>query len=316
MTSPHQNLAPILRAFQTQSATAFSFQGENFALPSEAEAESTLSNLIYERCYMRRIDSPAASTLKGETSPLTADLCAANTSRPRWQAGWCIEATENSGWITASRDGLTRAFAPGEYITKEGPGMPLRTGAMVDVYFAVESHYMQPGFYFAFGETVDPADSGCLLRFYWNLNPDGAPLLLHSLSTLLNRFQVPFRFKCLIQPGAYVRTDSAVLYISRRWYQITARLLRTAHRSVESHLRADAPLFTKPLAVGLALAEDPGGNQSFGMHRSRALAKAMLGPSQGSLTVADIEKRLGEQGVSLAAPYLNPGSADIYDFVS
>jgi hypothetical protein len=107
-----------------------------------------------------------------------------------------------------------------------------------------------------------------------------------------------------------------VLFVPRRRYQIAARLLRDTRRSVASHLRADAPLFTKPLADGLAFAEDPGGSQSFGMHRCAALAKAIRGVAVrgGSLDAAEVEKALGEQGVSTIHPYLNPGSADIYEF--
>ena len=43
------------------------------------------------------------------------------------------------------------------------------------------------------------------------------------------------------------------------YYLETVFLLSNRRRSVASHLRADAPLFTKALADGLAFAEDPGG---------------------------------------------------------
>jgi hypothetical protein len=238
---PH--LAPVLDALSEVTATSFSFQGEGFAFSTEADAETKLANILYERCYMRRIDAPAMPASNGEGS-LLDELRAANAVRPRWQTGWRVDAAHNGGWISAQRDGLTRTFAPGEFVTKEGPGMPVRVGATVDVYFAAESQYMQPGFYFAFGETVmDESDSVSWLRFYWHAEPTGAALLLHSLSTQFNRFQTPYRFKCLIHPGAYVRADAAVLFVPRRRYQIAARLLRDTRRSVASHLRADAPLF-------------------------------------------------------------------------
>ncbi len=318
MNSLRSQLAPIMNAVRTQSAAAFSFQGESFVFSSAQQAEARLCELLYERCYMRRIDAAQAAPESNGDNDLLVGLSAANAARPRWQTGWRIESVHNGGWISAQRDGLARTFAPGEFATKEGPGMPLRIGATVDVYLAVESQHMQPGFYFAFGETVTcESDNGCLLRFYWHLEPGGAHLLLNSLSTLLNRFQVPYRFKCLRHPAAYVRSDSAVLFVPRRWYQIAARLLRETRRSVATHLRADAPLFTKVLAEGLALAEDPGGGRSFGMHRCGALARAICNaaPGQGSLPVKEIEEALSRQGISLLFPYLNQGSADIYDFV-
>ena len=320
MNAVRGELAPILEALQIHDASGFSFQGETFALSSGNEAEGKLRDLLYERCYMRRINTAQEQRYStGEGNSLVAELQASNAARSRWQSGWRIESVQNGGWISAKRDGIKRTFAPGEFITKEGPGMPLRTGANVDVYFAVESTHMQPGFYFAFGETVaDESDGNSLLRFYWHLDPAGAPLLLHSLSTLLNRFQVPYRFKCLTHPGAYVRTDSAVLFVTSRWYQIAARLLRDARRSVAVHLRPESPLFTKALTAGLAFAEDPGGNQSFGMHRCTALAKTIFDVAQscGALPVSEVEERLAERGISVPFPYLNPGSVDIYEFVA
>jgi len=317
MNSVPLPLAPILNAVSDVSATSFSFEGESYTFASAAEAEAKLRDLLYERCYMRRIDSPQLMDGDG-TMPLLEQLREANAARPRWQTGWLIEQVHNSGWISAKRDGLRRTFAPGEFITREGPGMPLRAGATVDVYLAVASEYMQPGFYFAFGETVvDESENGSLLRFYWHLRPAGAPSLLHLVSSLFNRFQTPYRFKCLVHPAAYIRADSAVVFVASRWYQIAARLLRDVRREIASDLRAESPLFTKALADGLALAEDPGERQSFGMHRSAALARAIReAATDGSATLAEVEAALSRQGVSPLFPYLNPGSVDIYDFTA
>src|SRR5262245_41849097 len=248
MNSLRADLAPILAAIESHSATSFSFQGESYKFCSEAEAEAKLSELLYERCYMRRIGGARPSPESNRDHPLLAGLRAANAGRPRWQTGWDIHTIHNNGWISAQRDGLDRTFAPGEFVTKEGPGMPLRSGAAVDVYFAVESLHMQPGFYFAFGETVaDETDDTFCLRFYWHLDPAGAPLLLHSVSPLMHRFQVAYRCKCLTYPAAYPRADAAVVFVPRRWYQIAARLLRDTRYSIASHLSNDCPLFTKPL---------------------------------------------------------------------
>jgi len=319
MSSICLDLAPILDAVKSLTATEFSFQGESFSFLSETDAEAKLRDLLYERFYIRQANiAPGLPAFNGEGS-LLLNLRAANAARPRWQTGWRIDGVHNGGWISAKRDSLGRTFAAGEYVTKEGPGMPLRTGATVDVYFAVESEHMQPGFYFAFGETVaDDSDNSDLLRFYWNLEPAGAPLLLSSVSTLLNRFQVPYRFKCLVHPAAYIRADAAVVFVPRRWYQIAARLLAETRRSIAPHLRVLGPLFTKVLADGLAFAEHPGGSQSFGMHRCTALARAIrqLSANGGSHSVALVEEELAKQGISPVSPYLNPRSTDIYDFVA
>jgi hypothetical protein len=299
MTSTHLELAPVLEAVKRHSATSFSFQSEACTFPSPADAEAKLRDLLYERCYMRPMNATQPH-IEAQADGLLSELRAANAARPRWQTGWRVDAVLNGGWISAQRGGIGRTFAPGEFITKEGPGMPLRTGATVEVYFAVESEHMQPGFYFAFGETVaEEWQNGTLLRFYWHTKPSGTPELLHSISTLLNRFQVPYRFKCLVHGAAYVRADAAVLFVPARWYQIAARVLRETRRSVASHLRPECPLFTKRLAAGLAFAEDPGGGQSFGMHRCTALARAICGidPGEGPVCVAEVEEGLARQGI-------------------
>ena len=319
MDNGRLDLVPILDTVKIEGPNAFAFQGEALIFTTPAEAEERLRDLLYERCYMRRLNSgsnPAAAS--NGNSSILSELRAANRGRARWQSGWRIESVLSGNWITAGRDGLNRTFAPGEFVTKEGPGMPLRVGGTVDVYFAVESEYMQPGFYFAFGDTIcDEWDNGCLLRFYWHLEPAGAPLLLESISSRLNRFQVPYRFKCLIHPGAYIRADSAVLFVPRRYFQVVGRLLRETRRSIASHLRDEAPLFTKSLAHGLAFAEDPGGGQSFGMHRCGVLAQSIceVASNGNGLVCAGLEEALQRKGVSVITPYLNPGSADIYDFV-
>jgi hypothetical protein len=318
MNSIRSQLAVILDAVRFQNGSAFSFQGESYEFSSEAEAESKLRDLLYERCYMRRIDDSRRPESNSHET-LLPDLRAANVGASKWQTGWCIQAVHEGGWVSARRDGLERTFAPGEFVTKEGPGMPLRVGGNADVYFAIESIYMQPGFYFAFGETIaDESANGPLLRFYWNVEAAGAPLLLYSVSKLMNRFQVPFRFKCLTSPQAYVRSDAAVIFVPRRWYQIAARLLAEVHEANASHLRTATPLFAKRLADGLGFAEDPGAGQSFGMHRCAAFARALrnVGSTQTELSPDAVEADLSNQGVSPLFPYLNPGSTDIYDFIA
>jgi len=112
---------------------------------------------------------------------------------------------------------------------------------------------------------------------YWNVRAEGAVPLMRAATRGLNRFQVPFRMKCLTNTAFYTRNDAAVLYVDKRFYRITARVLARVYREIARHLRPDAPLFTKPLADGLALAEEPYTGESFGMQRCRILAEGLLG---------------------------------------
>jgi hypothetical protein len=224
-----------------------------------------------------------------------------------------------TGVISAQKRGLTRTFWPGEYLTLEGLGLGPVNGMSVDVYFAAESRRMQNGFYFAFGETVaDEPDEASLVRFYWNMRAAGACGLVTKLIRPLNRFQIPFRLKILNDPKLYGRADAAVLFASKRHYQITATLVLEAQREVLPYLGHETPLFTKPLARGLGLAEDPATGESFGMNRCQMLASAIWKTGQnGPIPPADrvelIAAEFAAQGLDFERPYLNPGSVDQFE---
>jgi hypothetical protein len=78
-----------------------------------------------------------------------------------------------------------------------------------------------------------------------------------------------------------------------------------------------SPAFTKVLANGLGLAEDPGGNTSFGMHRCELLAALLCQSATVGLKTTDeklafIDEAFRSAGYNLDTPYLNPGSSDHY----
>jgi hypothetical protein len=157
------------------------------------------------------------------------------------------------------------------------------------------------------------------VRFYWNISSEGAPLLMKQITAHLNSFRVPFRFKSLTYPASYVRRDSAVLFVARRYYTIAAELAARAHEHVRSHLGEDTPLMTKRLAPGLGFAEDPGMAESFGTSRCKILAEglwsAYLAGRQGEhARLQTIKDTFERYGIDLEHPYLNPGSTDRYTF--
>ena len=69
---------------------------------------------------------------------------------------------------------------------------------------------------------------------------------------------MPFRLKLPSQTSYYNRLDAAVLYVNKRLYQMTAIVADEIYEQVQNLLWPGAPMFTKPLRPGLALAEDPG----------------------------------------------------------
>src|SRR5215212_4477762 len=333
-------LKKIVRAVEVRSNDSFTFAGRHFSLGAQgqghahhahgfARAEANplaqlLEQTLYQYCYCRTFDGAlrddAPDLVHGVE--LTPALSEANATRERWDAGWQVYQVLPSGQVLAHKDGRTRALWPGEFLSTDAPGMALRPGMNLSVFFMRETKTMQPGFYFAFGEAqAGELDNFSLARFYWNLRAEGAVPLMRAVTRGLNRFQVPFRIKCLTNSAFYTRNDAAVLYVEKRFYRVTARVLAGFYDEVARHLRPDAPLFTKPLAAGLALAEEPYTGESFGMQRCRMLAEGILsaharGARNDGSRLEEVERHFAAYGLKLEAPYLNPRSVDQYEFTT
>src|SRR5262249_56861618 len=129
---------------------------------------------------------------------------------------------------------------------------------------------------------------------------------------------VPFRFKCLSYSELYDRYDAGVLFVGRRQWDIAVLLVRELYERVREHLRPETPLFTKRIAPGLALAEDPGNGESFGTSRCRLVAEGLWhayapGLQTQAARIQDGTAAFPRPGLAPAPPMLPPASADIYD---
>ena len=263
----------------------------------------------------------AQHDMAGDSSFLR-ELSEANSSQERWDSGWQIYQTLPSGQILAHKYGIMRMVWPGEFMAHDGFGMAPRVGANISILVARESRTMQPGFYFAFGETVtDQQDDYSIVRFYWNITDSAAPGLIRLITQRLNRFQVPFRLKCLSFRTQFKRADAAVLFLGKRYYRITAELLVDVYEQVRGNLKTETPLFTKQLAAGLGFAEDPGNGESFGMSRCRIVAEGLWSayvkglPTQQA-RLQEVIAHFEKNGIALEHPYLNARSIDHYEFTS
>ena len=329
-----EELARIVDAVAIQSPAAFALGGRpssGIALPViglnlTPDMPPLMNELVmqlYQHCFTSRWAGRAAPY---QPPPTASDaewvesLARANRSSERWEDEWRIQHTMPNGGVVAQRGRTSRTLAPGEFINLSGSGMILSTGTMVRVYVPRESRTVQAGYYFAFGETLpDSNDELSVVRFYWNVSAEGAPQLLERISADLNRWEVPFRFKTPSHPAMLARTDTAVLYAPRRYAHFTRELAAEIHSAIRPFLRDDVPLFTLRLAPGLAFAEDPGTQESFGMCRSRILAQGIWQAHvQGAHGAAErlkvVEQQFQSQGISLSRPWLNAGSADEFPF--
>jgi len=321
-------LAALCAAVEIESPDAFSFAGRRLVAPPEAvptgspvppphPAVQLLQLQIYEHGYTR----PFTGAVEEEAATLpdpayTEALAAANAGSDRLDYGWQVQEVDPWGRLTAAKNGSVCTVAPGQYLVH---GLEAaRPGMLVSILLVKGSAAMQPGFYHAFGAAPDPQEPLAMVRFYLHVRAEGAPRLLAAVTHAFNRYQVPFFFKTLTMPPGYRRADASVLYLRKRFYPIAALLLTEILPALEADLEPAVPLFTKRLAPGLGLAEDPGNGDSFGLSRCRLTSEAIWSAhAAGRDTVgerlAEIERHFAAHGLSLDRPYLNPRSLDRYD---
>ena len=331
MTNYRGLLEEAVQATVIHSATGYSWFGQRSQpLPRGARKALTkdtarsyllfnLQNELYSSFYCRGFAAPSdAERSVGDAASaasLAARLSTANSGAGCWESGWEVRSVAGQE-ITVSNAELE--LVADERELRVADGADLAPGAPVAVLLPKEFIRISPGFYMALGDH-DMAGEGAshILRIYLNLNPEGAVRFMQAATRKLNQEQFSFRLKAANSPEGYRRRDPVVLYIRQADYQPAAALLEEILSDVAGLLRFGVPAFTKPLAEGVGLAEDPGDGESFGLHRCQRLADGMIRASeQGKTSLQDrleaVEERFSEDGISLERPYLNADSTDPY----
>jgi len=179
-----------------------------------------------------------------------------------------------------------------------------------------ESLTRQPGSYFVLG--APPFPDTRWLRLYWNVSPRGAVLLTAMVTATFNPICVPFQLKILLDTSIR-RRDAAVLYLPLALWPFARMVLDPVCERLDaaSDLQSNTPLFTKPLRLGVGLAEDPQIGLSFGMHRSwlvaLSLAESYLrGHVDEDQQWSDLNVQFAKEHLSVDHAYLNASSSDVY----
>lgn len=249
-------------------------------------------------------------------TPFVAALSAANSGTGSLEAGWKV-VEHGEGGVVAHRSGLAVRVAEAECTPAGVDG--LVPGAEVRLRSPKEYLNLSPGFYMALSDAELPEGEETLVRLYWNVVGAGAVPLMREVTTRLNAERLPFRFKVINEPSRFTRCDAAVLYFRKSDFRAVAGLLERAWPEVSRYLGQEVPAFTRRLAPGLGLAEDPGAGESFGQQRCRLVADGVIrsaerGESSPEARLRAVLERFEEERIRVDAPYLNPGSDDVYSF--
>jgi hypothetical protein len=333
MSSSRRLIETAVDGLVISSPTRFSWFGQVMLdVPEQVQKEMppatarayllySIQTHLYENFYCRGTAAPARDgpiqPPVQTFTPFVAELSANNLGRGTREPGWHVRGIEN-GTAVVERDGLSLWVPLAETWPRARNGET--AGQTVSVSFPNELLHLSPGFYMALGDRwLDVEKSGAVLRFYWHLRSEGASTLLRAVTSRLNRRNLPFRLKVVNDPGRFIRCDAGVLYTRQRDYPLLRDLVADVYAEMAAYLEWATPVFTKRLAPGLGFAEDMGAGDSFGMHRCGLLAEGLVrayerSPASLADRVKQVEQVFKESGVSLAAPYLRPGSRDRYGF--
>lgn len=324
MKSTRSLVAEAIDATRIINSTRFSWFGRpSTRLPNRIVSALTantardylvhaLSDQLYEDFYLRGRAEPAQWGMNGSAASrrgFETGLSAANGGHGYVDNGWQLLALDAQQAVVA-KGGLELSVGRHELVGADdiadpGPG---KAGGTVGLRMPKELTRIAPGFYTACGDVpLEPGPRGTLLRFYWHLAPSGAAPFVASATRLLNDLATPFRLKVLSDPTMFRRCDAGVLYVDGA--SVPVDVAMQLHAELARHLLAPTPVFTQRLAPGLGMAEDPGNGESFGQHRCRMLAEAMVqahqvghvGTPQALRFVAE---RFSRDGVDLDAPHL------------
>lgn len=328
----HQKLLKnVIEAVEIRSATTFSWFGhlserihpriKTRLTPKIAQdyLHFNLKLRLYSSFYCRGLPvpiEPGQARPPASITPFVEQLSAANVGQGYWKRSSDIRLLEGNGAMVRL-EGLDLFIPESALLSREAFG-ELEAGQSLQVKLPKEFLGMSPGFYMALSDrelTHESTDS--LVRIYWHLLPEGAVPLMAGITTQLNRANLPFNFKVLNEPTQFKRCDAAVLYFRQQDYDAIAECLEQVYPSVAHALRARIPAFTKEIAGGVGLAEDPGDGESFGLHRCSILAHGLiLAYEQGVKSLAHklkvIEDRFQAEGITLEAPYLKGASKNLY----
>ena len=244
-------------------------------------------------------------------------LSDANHGKGYESEGWEIRTVGNDGTIVYKQGLALRVPLEKGLIQDDNSMIP---GKLLSVRFPKEFLGRSPGHYMALSDrelTQEHLED--LVRLYWHLTPQGAPLLMSAATAVLNQADIPFMLKVLNEPERFTRCDAGVLYIRREDFARVFGLLKEkVYPEVVNYLKPGTPAFTKVLADGVGLAEDPKNGDSFGLDRCRILADGMIRAYEQGLKNIDeqlavVESRFAEDGISLETPFLNPGLSDMYN---
>ena len=218
-------------------------------------------------------EAPDAA-LRPEQRRTAALLRAAHADGARFGDGWVVVASDGPVNIV-ERAGDRRVVRAGDIANLRHPGVPVHPGDEVAVVRRRDSVDPDTGYWVTRAGCGEP--EGPIGRLYLNVTLDSVAAVLGRLTaSLVERDELPWSLKCPTDPLAYERVDTIVCYVPLAEEEAVRAIARAIVERCADDLVPRVPPLTDPIGPGVAWADDPESAESFGMHRCRALAPAVI----------------------------------------
>lgn len=269
-----------------------------------------LAATLYREWYLGRGTNAAqVAAAAPMVESLAGSFRAAHAGTTRYQPGWTVVDAGGDGTCVVARGDRRRVVRPAMMIAPGG--LLPRPGETVAVRRLIDDVPVEGGFWHTFSDRHTLDISAPLSRVYFHATADGAPTVVAAITGLLVEADIAWQLKVLTVPAGYGRADAAVLYVGHGALVELAGELVALHRRLGTALAEPTPPMARRVAGGMAWAAQPPGDDSFGDHRCRLLARAALtcidscidGCIDGRDVLDHFVAELAAAGIDASAPH-------------
>lgn len=244
-------------------------------------------------------------------------------SDPNWLL---VERITENQW-KISKNGLYLYIDPQKHLV--APSLKLQIGQTVSI--KMPSNLVDRGVYIAVGNagsTINNTESSSestIVQLYFNVNSEGALLLLDCLTRELNTLKITFDFKIAYDVASLADLDAAVLEFKSVDFAQLLPIIKDVYRHNQTYFQPEIPFFCKYLASGLGLAEKPHQVselefKNIGQYYCGIIAETLLEIWQQNHEFDECDRHkfncvlncLSSKSANIKYLYLNPNSIDIY----
>lgn len=256
---------------------------------------ASLADTLYARWHAGADDG----ALREGPPDLAELLRRAHAGSDHWDPGWVVAATHPGAALTVVRDGVARHATAPDYVNTVRPGVPPAPGEAVAL--VERTDWLDPSGWWASTSARHGFPDGAAARLYVNASAIDAADVIAAVTRALEAAAVPWALKAPPSASGYRRRDTMIVTFAREDWPRLVPLVG----ELDGLLEPATPPLAKPLAPGLAVADDPGGGRSFGELRCAEVADVLLA---GALDAADpveaLAAGLHARGVDPARPHL------------